>query len=46
MNYAKPAVVVLGEAVRVIKQFTSKNNFFFFDGPRAPRLNPAYDLDE
>jgi hypothetical protein len=45
MNYTKPAVAVLGEAVRVIEQlgkpYTPKQ-----DGSPQFTTNPAYDLDE
>jgi len=49
MNYTKPEVAVLGEAVRVIEQFGQKQNGTTYDGtvngiPR-PLLN-AYDLDD
>jgi len=43
MNYTKPAVAELGEAVRVI-EFHVKLNGTIPDS--GPRLNPAYDLDE
>jgi hypothetical protein len=45
MNYAKPEVVVLGEATRMIdflrvKQFRLLLDFFLLG------INPAYELDE
>jgi hypothetical protein len=47
MNYTKPEVAVLGEAVRVIDQnHLIKGAFVVTEGARAPRANPAYDLDE
>jgi hypothetical protein len=48
MNYTKPAVAVLGEAVRVIEHVTSKTTFGTPDGAlQQPKYNqPAYDLDE
>ena len=46
MNYTKPEVAVLGEAVRVIEQVPNKLGTSS-DGVGKPRiLNPAYDLDE
>ena len=49
MNYTKPEVAVLGEAVRVIENQTAKINTLGRDGVVAPfvgQLNAAYDLDE
>jgi hypothetical protein len=47
MNYTKPEVAVLGEAVRVIEQRTQKGLIPSFDGVKQPqKTNPAYDLDE
>ena len=47
MNYAKPEVAVLGKAVRVIEQFTLKNQPVNIDPASGKRtLNAAYDLDE
>ena len=44
MNYTKPEVAVLGEAVRVIEQIPNKFGSSLEAGQRV--LNPAYDLDE
>lgn len=47
MNYTKPEVAVLGEAVRVIEQIPpTKTAPPLTDGPRVMSLNSAYDLDE
>jgi hypothetical protein len=48
MNYTKPEVRVLGEAVCVIEQVTPHSKpGGSFDGVGAPMLiNNAYDLDE
>jgi hypothetical protein len=46
MNYTKPEVAVLGEAVRVIEQFV-KGPYTILDSPGATQKhNAAYDLDE
>jgi hypothetical protein len=47
MNYAKPEVAVLGQAVRVIESL-AKTVHQIFDGAKQPlkAVNPAYDLDE
>lgn len=47
MNYTKPEVAVLGEAVGVIENFLAKGSFLVLDIflPRIS-LDPAYDLDE
>jgi hypothetical protein len=47
MNYAKPEVAVLGQAVRVIEAL-GKTVHQIFDGANQPlkAVNPAYDLDE
>jgi len=45
MNYNKPEVAVLGEAVRVIEQTFHKTNVGPKDSPTS-RMDPAYDLDE
>jgi hypothetical protein len=47
MNYTKPEVAVLGQAVRVIEQTHLKAVMGVTEvaKPQA-RLNPAYDLDE
>jgi hypothetical protein len=47
MNYTKPEVAVLGEAVRVIESHV-KGTIGTPDGGQFPknRLSPAYDLDE
>jgi hypothetical protein len=45
MNYTKPEVAVLGQAVRVIESRTAKGVVTMFDG--LPKTgNAAYDLDE
>lgn len=45
MNYTKPEVAVLGQAVRVIENvIPHKPVGPIVDGPFG--LNPAYDLDE
>ena len=47
MNYAKPELRVLGEAVRVIEQFPAvKRPQGLLEGVHTWKLNPAYDLDE
>jgi hypothetical protein len=46
MNYTKPEVTLLGEAVNVIEQRTSKTPQQVFEGINKPKLNAAYDLDE
>ncbi len=46
MNYTKPEVAVLGDAVRVIELRGTKTGSQS-DGVGQPKiLNPAYDLDE
>ena len=46
MNYTKPEVAVLGQAVRVIEQHV-KGGFTLIDPvPNQAKLTPAYDLDE
>jgi hypothetical protein len=45
MNYTKPEVAVLGEAVRVIEHQTGKGTITVFDG-KPMSGNAAYDLDE
>jgi hypothetical protein len=45
MNYTKPQVAVLGEAVRVIEAGV-KFQPNISDGPPMLTHNPAYDLDE
>ena len=49
MNYTKPQVATLGQAVRVIENLTPvKPNTPYTDGNNMiqPFHNPAYDLDE
>jgi hypothetical protein len=48
MNYTKPKVAVLGEAVRVIEMFPLVKGTSGSDGILAQHqvVNPAYDLDE
>jgi hypothetical protein len=48
MNYTKPEVAVLGQAVRVIEQMlTQKPPLHAVDSITGVRnANPAYDLDE
>jgi hypothetical protein len=46
MNYTKPEVAVLGEAVCVIESRTAKGIVHPGDGSMLPKLNAAYDLDE
>ncbi len=46
MNYTKPEVAVLGEAVRVIENRQTKPSTFVSDGIGVPKLTAAYDLDE
>jgi hypothetical protein len=47
MNYTKPEVAVLGEAVNVIEQNTAKRNHISSDPLfGVGQLNAAYDLDE
>ena len=45
MNYTKPEVAVLGEAVSVIELFR-KPGIVNPDGTQTTKLNAAYDLDE
>jgi hypothetical protein len=45
MNYQKPEVAVLGDAVQVIENLQSKPNTIVSDGT-SPKLAAAYDLDE
>ena len=44
MNYTKPEVAILGKAVQVIEQTSSKPSAIVGDGSFL--VNPAYDLDE
>jgi hypothetical protein len=46
MNYTKPEVAVLGEAVCVIESRTQKILGTPTDGVPSKKFNPAYDLDE
>jgi hypothetical protein len=46
MNYAKPQVEVLGQAVCVIESNGNKDGNSFDGSGVPPRMNPAYDLDE
>lgn len=48
MNYTKPKVAVLGEAVRVIEMFPLVKGTSGSDGILTQHqvVNPAYDLDE
>ena len=48
MNYTKPEVAVLGDAVRVIEQrpLQGKRHPYGVDFPASRCVNPAYDLDE
>jgi hypothetical protein len=47
MNYTKPEVAVLGEAVRVIEMTGLKIHGTVTDPTTGqPKVNPAYDLDE
>jgi len=48
MNYAKPEVVVLGEAAHVIEQIPPKQNLSLDAGhtQKTTVSPPAYDLDE
>jgi hypothetical protein len=46
MTYAKPQIVVLGEAVRVIERTGLKPLPIFFDAYLLRISHPAYDLDE
>lgn len=49
MNYTKPEVAVLGEAVRVVEGTQSKNTVSAFDAlthQLGKQVIPAYDLDE
>ena len=46
MNYAKPEVVVLGDAIQLIENSTLKGGHFL-ENPRMQKgITPAYDLDE
>jgi hypothetical protein len=44
MNYAKPEVAILGDAVSVIESIMTKPPATVLDGTK--HQNPAYDLDE
>jgi hypothetical protein len=48
MNYTKPEVTVLGEAVSVIEHTTIKSPLGSVTDPQvgANKFLPAYDLDE
>lgn len=46
MNYTKPEVAVLGEAVCVIENTLAKDILRTGDSPSSKVFNPAYDLDE
>ena len=47
MNYTKPEVAVLGQAVRVIEsRFSNKTLGSQNDGISVKAVTPAYDLDE
>jgi hypothetical protein len=47
MNYTKPEVAVLGQAVRVIEQNHQIKGSSPSDAPpKTGLVNPAYDLDE
>ncbi|MGA8429227.1 MAG: hypothetical protein WB729_05370 [Candidatus Sulfotelmatobacter sp.] len=46
MNYTKPRVVVLGQAVRVIEGYTAKAMPYAHPDGGQTWFNPAYDLDE
>jgi hypothetical protein len=46
MNYTKPEVAVLGEAVCVIENRMQKGLVPNYDGVKPPKTTPAYDLDE
>ena len=46
MNYTKPEVAVLGEAVRVIENVGKSGTLFDGIGQPKKATNPAYDLDE
>jgi len=45
MNYTKPEVAILGQAVRVIESVQSKPPLHSSDATKT-NINPAYDLDE
>jgi hypothetical protein len=47
MNYTKPEVAVLGQAVNVIEHSTQKGNVVATDAPGLKQTLPipAYDLD-
>jgi hypothetical protein len=46
MTYTKPEVATLGDATHAIEQTQTKVHGTIVEAPRAPKLNPAYDLDE
>jgi len=46
MDYTKPEVVVLGEAVSVIENRIGKATEVILETPTGRRMAPAYDLDE
>ncbi len=46
MNYTKPEVAVLGEAIRVIENRVSKPSTAIIEAIGVPKMNPAYDFDE
>jgi len=46
MNYTKPEVAVLGEAVHVIEQIPHQKGSYKPPDGATTFVNPAYDLDE
>jgi len=46
MNYTKPEVAEMGQAVRVIEGSLNKTVHNFADGSKPKSIQPAYDLDE
>lgn len=46
MNYTKPEVAVLGQAVEVIELTGKKPSIHRGDAPQLFTVNAAYDLDE
>jgi hypothetical protein len=47
VEYTKPEVVLLGRAYFAIKQLVKGHGTVLeFGDPRAPKMTPAYDLDD
>ena len=46
IDYKKPEVMLLGEAVHVIENRAGKATPVLLETPTWRRMSPAYDLDE